>query len=127
MSSRLHRFLLHAAILAALLHALSATIGYLKASADGVRVVEVCTSFGVERIHVDAAGNTVDAPPHSHAPHCDYCAAGQMAGLHRSRLVFEGGCALHASGGWYLHPRRYPEPRSPAHGPRAPPAILQKT
>lgn len=53
------------------------TVSYLIASARGVQVVEVCSSFGVKRITLDAQGRPLDAPPDaSHAPsHCSFCVA----------------------------------------------------
>ncbi len=124
MSRRFHHLLSWIALVAMLLHALSATVSYLKARADGVQVVEVCTSFGaIERIRVGADGQPVEAPPVAHAVHCDYCAAGQTPGLHPalSVLLREGGPQAFRPV-WFPHARPHPAPRRSAHSPRAPPA-----
>lgn len=124
MPRHLYRHLLWAALFGVLLHALSGTISYLKASIDGIQVVEVCTSFGIERIHLDAAGNPIDAPPAEHAVHCDYCAAGQTPGLHRTTVLLEqAGSASEFIPAWFPQVRLHPETRPIAHAPRAPPVL----
>ena len=118
----LHRSMIRVALFAALLHALSATASYLGASADGVRVVEICSSFGIERIHLDADGNPVDAPQAHHSPYCDYCAAGQLPVNPAKTHVLEEVLDQFVPGSnWSPHLNRFPQISLVAHRPRAPP------
>lgn len=74
----LQRLLFGIAVFSALLHGLSSTASYLLASEDGKRVVEVCSSFGVKQVLVDAQGEPV-APDDGYGKlYCDFCAAGSM-------------------------------------------------
>lgn len=73
----LNRLLFCIAFFAAMLHGFSTTASYLLAD-DGKSVVEVCSSFGVKQVLVDAQGQPVDPDGGYGKLYCDFCAAGSM-------------------------------------------------
>lgn len=71
--------LLSIALVAALINALAPTISYVLARSQNLQVVELCTSFGIKKILVDAAGEPAGQEAPSHNPHCQFCMAAQDA------------------------------------------------
>lgn len=71
--------LLTIALVAALINALVPTISYVLARSQGVQIVEVCTSFGIKKVALDAAGRPVEHQSPAHGAHCQFCMAAQDA------------------------------------------------
>lgn len=72
---------LFGAVLAAFLSAMAPTISYMLASAHGLQVVGLCSSFGAKTLAIPSRGQPTDS---EHAPvfkRCQFCLASQGAAV----------------------------------------------
>ncbi|MGB0129061.1 MAG: DUF2946 family protein [Rhodocyclaceae bacterium] len=117
--------LLRIALVAALINALVPTLSYVLARSQNLQVVEMCTSFGIQRVLVDVAGGPADPKSPSQSPHCKFCMSAQDAAAVAAPLLLapksiQYACSGPVSAG--CPPRKAPV--WPQARPRAPPLLF---
>ncbi|MBS1207943.1 MAG: hypothetical protein H6R19_341 [Proteobacteria bacterium] len=115
---------LRIALLAAFVNALVPTVSYLFAASTGKQVVEICTSFGLKMVLLEASEHPFEPAGHEQNIRCQFCLASQDAAAFILPLVAPSPLVLHVSAPGFAVSfppevrKRWPEGR-----PRAPPVL----
>jgi hypothetical protein len=107
--------------------AFAPTVSYLLASARGLQVIEICSSFGIKRITLDASGSPIDPQPASpeSQSHCSFCIASLSPCTGAASVVTPGVVATAADFQSQIALARFQSGARSGYRARAPPAATE--